>query len=159
MSMATTGGGGCGQDCPIVQMRKAEAQRGDVTVPGPEPSLSSDRCFPNSCQPPLGLGLIWEYGESYGPFAVKSGYRYLHENVVYNFREVKFSLKVLDKSPYQPSKCICLHTPSPSQAWALGEGGEGHWSPLPAPALKGRKIHNCVFSVRPCALRTGTHVP
>lgn len=127
------GVGRCGQDCPIVQMRKAEAQRGDVTVPRPEPSLSSKRCFPNSCHPPLGLRLIWEYSESYGPFAVKSGYRHLHANVVCNFREVKFSLKDLDKNPYQPSKCICLHTPSPSQAWALGEAGEGHWSPLPAP--------------------------
>ena len=58
--MATTlgvgGGGGGGQDCPLIQMRKAETQRGDEMIPRPELSLSSEYAFPTLVSLPWVLG-------------------------------------------------------------------------------------------------------
>lgn len=58
--MATTLGVavGCGggQDCPLIQMRKAETQRGDEMIPQPELSLSSEYAFPTLVSLPWVLG-------------------------------------------------------------------------------------------------------
>lgn len=47
-------------------MSKAEDQQGEVKVPQPEASLSSERCPAAPFQPPLRAGLLEEDGGSYG---------------------------------------------------------------------------------------------